>query len=255
MSAVTSDLFGDLDPVGFAIHRLGFTPDPQQALVLSSPAARGILNCTRQWGKSTVVAARAVHHAFHYPESLSLVLSPSARQSAEFLRKVKQFLRRLDIRPRGDGHNEISVLLPNAARIVGLPGNEDTIRGFSAVSLLLIDEAARVPDPLYHAVRPMLAAADRATLWLLSTPNGRQGFFYDEWINAAANWTRISVPATECPRIKPSHLAEERNTLGDLVFRQEYLCEFLDDGHYLFDDQDLAACFDPAVQPLTLEQI
>jgi hypothetical protein len=52
---------------------------------------------------------------------------------------------------------------------VGLPGTEATIRGFSAVSLLLVDEAARCSDELYLAIRPMLAVSD-GTLWLMSTP-------------------------------------------------------------------------------------
>jgi hypothetical protein len=87
------------------------------------------------------------------PESLTVVVSPSARQSAELVRKAEGFVRRLGVRPRGDGTNEISILLPNKARIVGLPGMEATTRGFSAVSLLLVDEAARVRDDLYMAIR------------------------------------------------------------------------------------------------------
>ena len=60
---------------------------------------------------------------------------------------------------RGDGDNAISLLLPNGSRIVGLPGTEATVRGFSAVSLMLIDEAARVADEMYKALRPMLAVS------------------------------------------------------------------------------------------------
>src|SRR5215467_12406076 len=102
-----------------------------------SRRGRGLLNCSRQWGKSTVSAAKALYTAWHEAGSLTLVVSPSARQSGEFLRKAEGFARRLGIRPRGDGDNEISLALPNGSRIVGLPGAEATIRGFSAVSLVL----------------------------------------------------------------------------------------------------------------------
>ena len=108
--------------------------------------------------------------------SLTLVVSPSARQSGEFVRKAEEFVRRLGIRPQGDGDNEMSLALPNGSRIVGLPGTEATVRGFSAVALLLVDEASRVSDELYLAVRPMLAVGD-GTLWLMSTPCGKRGFF------------------------------------------------------------------------------
>ena len=60
--------------------------------------------------------------------------------------------------------------------MVGLPANEATVRGFSAVSLMVVDEAARVPDDLYEAVKPMLATTDGA-LWLMSTPFGRRRIF------------------------------------------------------------------------------
>jgi hypothetical protein len=101
------------------------------------------LNCTRQWGKSTIAAAKAVHRAFTQDKSLVLVASPTDRQSAEFIRKAREMVVTLGIRPRGDGDNQTSLLFPNGSRIVGLPGMEGTVRGFSAVSLLLIDEAAR----------------------------------------------------------------------------------------------------------------
>ena len=82
------------------------------------------------------------------------------------------------------------------SRVVGLPGNEATVRGFSAVSLLLIDEASRVPDELYHALRPMLAVSDGG-LWLMRTPHGKAGFFYEEWERGGPGWERVR--ATGCP--------------------------------------------------------
>ena len=149
--------------------------------------------------------------------SVELVVSPSARQSGEFLRKAEEFVMRLGMRPKGDGENDLSVTFPNGSRIVGLPGNEATVRGFSAVALLLVDEASRVSDTLYQAIRPMLAVS-RGALWLMSTPNGPRGFFYETWMKGGADWTRVRVPATECPRIGAEHLEEERVWLGDRAF-------------------------------------
>ena len=87
--------------VEFVTGRLGFVPDPKQEVLLRGRIRRGLLNCSRQWGKSTVAAAMAVHRAYSKPESLVVVLSPTARQSAEFLRKAGGFARKLGIRPRG----------------------------------------------------------------------------------------------------------------------------------------------------------
>ena len=234
-----------VDVVAFARESLAFHPGPDQIQALDPSIRRGLLNCCRQWGKSTTIAIRAVHQALHYPESLTVIASPSGRQSAEFVRKAGGFLRLLGIAPRGDGDNSISLALPNGSRIVGLPGREATIRGFSGVSLLLIDEASRVPDDLYHAVRPMIAANAHAALWLMSTPNGRQGFFYDEWQQGGPEWTRIETPATECPRIRPEFVEEERRHLTDQKFRQEYLCEFIAADHAYFDPEAIDDAFRP----------
>ena len=68
------------------------------------------------------------------------------------------------------------------------------------MSLLLVDEVARVSDELYVAIRPMLAVSGGA-LWLMSTPFGKRGIFHDEWMRAGADWQRFRVPATECARI------------------------------------------------------
>src|SRR5437016_13539768 len=73
-------------------RELGFEPDAAQKRVLNTNSRRVLLNCTRQWGKSTTTAAKAVHHAQTTPGSLTLVVSPSARQSGEFLRKAEEFV-------------------------------------------------------------------------------------------------------------------------------------------------------------------
>lgn len=230
---------------------LGFPADSLQARVLETQSKRGVLNCTRQWGKSTVTAAKAIHQAQHEAGSLTLVVSPSARQSGEFLRKASAFAGKLGIRPKGDGDNEISLAFPNGSRIVGLPGSEATIRGFSAVALLLVDEAARVSDDLYMAIRPMLAVSG-GKLWLMSTPFGKQGFFYETWAHGGREWERIRAPATECPRIQREFLDEERAAMGDRWFRQEYLCEFEDSVSGIFSRELIDRAMTNEVKALEL---
>jgi hypothetical protein len=234
----------------FARERLGFTPDSRQAELLNQRASRGLLNCSRQWGKSTIAAVKAVHRAYFYEGSLVLVVSPGARQSGEFVRKAAAFMQELGMRPHGDGNNRMSLLFPNGSRIVGLPGGEATVRGFSAVSLLVIDEAARVRDELYRAVRPMLAVGG-GDLWMMSTPFGKRGFFYEEWMGDQP-WVRVAAPATECPRIGREFLEQERAAMGERWFRQEYLCEFMDADDSVFPEQAITRALTDEVEPLYL---
>ena len=246
-----AELRYSLDAVLFARDKLGLKADAIQAKVLGQTVRRGLLNCSRQWGKSTIAAIKAVHRACFEAGSLTVVLSPSARQSGEFLRKAAGMARKLGVRPRGDGDNEISLLFPNEARIVGLPGTESTVRGFSAVSLMVIDEAARVAEELYKAVTPMLAIGN-GDLWLMSTPFGRRGFFWQAWAHEGARWERFSVPATECPRISPEFLEEERGAMGEWWFRQEYLCEFVDVNDGVFDRDLVEAALSRELAPLAI---
>ena len=171
------DLLGLMVDVGrFATDTFGLQLDPKQAELLGTESKRVIVNCTRQWGKSTMTAVKAVHRAMFEPGSLSVAIAPSERQSGEFVRKVRDLCASAGCRTRGDGQNRASAVLDNGSRVVGLPAVERTTRGFSNASLLIVDEASRVTDQFYYACLPMLAASD-GDLWLLSTPNGRDGFF------------------------------------------------------------------------------
>lgn len=119
-----------------------------------------------------------MHRALYKPGTLVVVACDAQRQSAEFLEKVTDFLITLGIKLRTDGKNRHSIKLENRSRITALPGKfERKIRGFSALSMLIIDETAQVSDRLYLALRPMLAISG-GDLWLASTPYGKQGFFY-----------------------------------------------------------------------------
>ncbi len=231
------------DPVAFARNHLQFPLDSTQAEILAANPHRVLICCTRQWGKSTTAAIKALHHALTNPGSLTLIASRTRTQSTELLQKITAFARALSLpTPRVPGHPS-SLLLPARSRIIALPGDPASIRGLSAVSLLIIDEAAFVSDALYHALRPTLATTNGA-IWLLSTPNGPRGFFHEEH-SSANDWTRFQVTALDCPRISPEFLEEEKRKLGPAQFEQEYLCKFSAQAGSFFD----LACFHDTPRP------
>ena len=238
---LAADLARALDPARFA-RAAGFAPDPWQAAVLRSGAPRLLLNCARQSGKSTTAAALALHAALYEPGALVLLLSPSQRQSQELFRKALTLYRALGRPVPAAAENALSLELATGGRVVSLPGTEATTRGFSGVRLLVIDEAARVPGALYAAARPMLAASG-GRLVALSTPFGARGWFWEAWERGGPGWARVEVPAWRCPRIAPTFLEEERRTLGEWWFRQEYGCEFLDAETQAFRREDVERAF------------
>ncbi len=246
-ASLAGDLRMRLDPAAL-MARAGLPPDPWQRDLLRSRADRMLLMCARQTGKSTVTAAIALHECFYTSGSLVLLLSPSLRQSQEVFRKVTDFRNRLGDAVSVKDESALRVEWGNGSRIVALPGTEETIRGFSGVRLLIVDEAARVPDPLYFAVRPMLAVSGGRMI-CLTTPFGKRGFFHDEW-TGTNGWERVKITALDCPRISPAFLEEERNALGQWWFGQEYLCEYSDTTDQFFRTEDILRAFSDEVEPL-----
>ncbi|NJL26884.1 MAG: terminase [Thermoanaerobaculia bacterium] len=228
----------------------GLEPDEWQTRFLRSTGSRVLLNCSRQAGKSTMAATQAVHTAIYEPGSLVLLLSPSLRQSQELFKKAISCYHAAGNSVPTTTESALRLELENGSRIVSLPGKEETVRGFSGVKLLVVDEAARVAADLYFAVRPMLAVS-RGRLLALSTPFGTRGWWFDAW-RSEETWERYEVPATDCPRIKREFLEEERRTLGEWWFAQEYECKFLDAETQPFGREDVEGAFEEAVEAWAL---
>lgn len=218
-------------------------PDPWQYDTLTSGADRILLNCARQSGKSTVTAPLGVADIVNIPNALVLLLSPTLRQSTELFNKCLQVYHAAPELPVPLYENKLSLKLPPPynSRLLALPGKPETVRGFSAVTRLIIDEASFVGDPLYKAVRPMLAVS-RGKLALMSTPFGQRGFFHEEYTRRE-RWFYREVPATLNPRISQEFLDEERASLGPL-YEQEYECSFLTGQIGLFSLEAIQSALD-----------
>jgi hypothetical protein len=172
------------------------------------------------------------------------------RQSGELFRKILDHFNAMGRPMPVTAESALRLELANGSRIISLPGDEGTIRGFSGVAMLIIDEAARVADSLYYSVRPMLAVS-RGRLVALSTPFGKRGWFHDAW-HSSEDWERVKITADQCPRITADFLAEERRALGERWYRQEYLCSFEDVVDAVFAYEDIQAALSDDVKPLFL---
>lgn len=237
-----------LDP-GLLMVAAGMEPDPWQRDAMSSDAPRSLIMATRQGGKSSVAAARSVWEAIYRPPALVVMLSPSLRQSSELFRKALDVWRCIAELAPAEAETTLRLELANGSRIVSLPSSEGTIRGFSGVRLLVVDEAARVSDELYYAVRPMLAVSE-GRLIAMSTPFGRRGWFFDAWQLGGSAWHRTKVTAYECPRISSQFLEQEKAAMPHRWFAQEYLCEFADAEDRVFDYNLVSAAVTDDVRPL-----
>ena len=224
--------------------------DAWQQDVLLSSASRLLLNMSRQAGKSTVAATLAYHQAAYVPKSLVLLLAPTQRQAMEDLHKVMALHRTVGNTVPAEAETKMRLELANGSRIMALPGSDRSVRGYSAVSLLVVDEAARVPDDLYEGLKPMRAVS-QGRLIALSTPYGRRGWFFENW-QQGEGWERYKVTAYECPRIDRQFLEEERRSSSSWSFDQEYLCIFRETESRVFSDAEIAGLFKPGVETWNL---
>jgi hypothetical protein len=228
-----------MTPIDMA-DRLGISLDGWQRDALQSTAQRLLLNIHRQGGKSLLMALMGLHAIVSRPHSLVLTISPTERQSGLLFRRLLGFYRQLGSQPPALIENRLSLELANGSAVFALPGSEANIRGFSAVDLILADEAARIPDSLMGAVRPMLSTSN-GRLVAASTPAGCRGWWHGAWVDGGDDWRRFEVRADACPRISPEFLAAERRALPRLIYQAEYECQFTETADQVFSRADIAA--------------
>lgn len=236
-----------LDPTRL-LTAAGLDPDPWQEDLLLKPWDRALLNITRQGGKSTTVAAVALHTALYHTDALVLILAPARRQSKELLTKIWGLYRDAGRPVQVDNRSELRVRFDNGSRLIALPGTEKTVRGFSAVDLIIADEASRVPDDLYEAVRPMLAVSEGRLIGM-TTPAGKRGWFYEAW-TSDQDWYRVRQTGWDCPRLSDEFLQQEKREIGSWMFSQEYECEFVDQVGQMFRTKDIQGAFSSDIEPL-----
>lgn len=232
----------------YFVKQLGFAPDDWQMRLLSSKASRIIMACGRQVGKSTVTGLKAYRKAKLDAGSLTLLISNSYRQSCLLFDKVEEAVRADPDQSLIEKINLQELRLTNGSTVIAAPGKGETVRGFSGVDLLVIDEAAYVSDGLYSSVSPMVAASGGQVI-LLSSPAGKAGFFWNIW-DKGQDWERYRILAKECPRITQEFLDAERLMVPDHIYRREYEAEFTEGLYSLVTAEDLEAMMQNSVRPL-----
>jgi hypothetical protein len=176
------------------MRKAGLEPDPVQVTIATTPGDQLVL-AHRQRGKSRIAAAIALEDACTIPGSLDLLVSRSMRQSGELFRKVKEFYHLTHPLPlTKDTEHELE--LSNGSRIISLPASAETIVGYSSVYRLILDEAARIPDETYYAVRPMVARSGGSIL-AITSPFGKRGWFWEAWDDTQGDAQTLDLKTVE----------------------------------------------------------
>jgi len=223
MSTPLRELAHRIDPALWAREAIGVTPTPWQEIYLRAPRGASILALTaRQAGKTTTAALAMAHSAIFVPNSLSVVACPAQRQSAEAVRHVRAAVLKAGGELRVD--NTYGIELDNGARILALPGSDDSVRGLTVDGWIVADEAARLAENMIWALRPMRARRPDARFAMLSTAWSRSDPFWTAWDSDDQSFIRIKATA-DSPGMPydPKFLEDERRLLGEDAFSREYL--------------------------------
>ena len=223
---------GERTPLTLAAE-LGINLDPWQVSAVSAQEHDILLLVSRQGGKGMVASLLALDGLVNDPGSTTVVVSRAESQAKRLLRRTKRLYRQLENVSPVIAESQTNFELRNGSEIIAVPGSEETIRGIDAVHRLLIDEAALVSDELFAAVQPMTAVVN-GRIVAMSTARGKRGWFHREYASDDPEWHRAKVTAYDIPRLDHKWLERTRNKLGDFYFRQEFLCEFLDDESQVF---------------------
>ena len=259
------------------LRNCAFNPFDWQCAVLSDASTRICIDGARQGGKSTIISAAACHMAKYKPKSLTLVIAPTKAQASEDILKIRHFIASDRSYPEFVKCNTEEIETVTGSRILVIVASDYGARGYSNPDLIIFDEASRIPDEVFEAVRPMITNNLKARIFEISTPNGKQGFFYRHFSDS--HWSRYLVrapfepyetgngtalqildrescieqlrknlpPSADYGRIKfffsPRHYneQEQQEALRGMhlrKYKQEYGCEFVDADDAVFS-QDL----------------
>ena len=243
-----------------------------------------VINGARQSGKSTITSVLPAWTARFKPGSLSIIIAPTKNQASEDILKVRSCIRRDKSFPETKKMNETEIELMNGSRILVLPAT-DAARGYSGPDLVIMDEASRIDGSIFaDVVVPMFTNKEHYLFVKISTPNGKKGFFYDEFSREGSERFEVVspyLPDPNDPRLlidalpedeykakrakdgikawySPRHKnrkEQERNLvrLGRMKYLQEFCGEFVEPEDNVFSYDDINMMFSSSTKGFDFE--
>ncbi len=225
--------------------RIGFNPYPFQIRFLQDRSRRRLIVKARQIGMSQAVALEAAHKAAHVPDSTILLVSRNEKLAANLLGYCSTAIAGIrDEVPELVRQSQSELQFTNGSRILSLPANQSTGRGFAAGDAYLDEYAFQLyAEDIYNAISPALSHGGRLTV--LSSPNGRANHFFQLWAGIeGGDWSRHEIKWTECPPYDEAWYAEMRPQFTAQRWASEFDCDFTASGQAVFRDEDIRRCAD-----------
>lgn len=201
-----------------------------------------VMNFSRQSGKTTMAEILLIETMVKKKCNCAYI-SPSYSQGKKVFREITQLLNQTKLIAKKNS-TDLTIELINGSYLQFFTAQSPTaIRGNTISGLLVIDEAAYLPETtpdgqlLWSMVIQPITKAKKPKILFISTPNGKQGLFYDKYLEGLNSDT---VKTVECniytdSTISKEEIEELKATTPPLAFKQEFLCEFLDSALTVFE--------------------
>ena len=198
----------------------------------------------RQSGKSTIAEILMIEALLKKPNGSVFYISPSFAQGKKIYKEVLNLLQPTGLITRKNGTDLIIEVFNGSYLQFFSADSPVSIRGNTCKSLLVIDEAAYIPEEtpdgqnMFHMVIKPIVKAKKPPILFISTPNGKSGFFYEKYLDGLTSETVKSVKSTilDDELITPEEIEELRKVTPPKAFAQEYMVEFLDSALTAFED-------------------
>lgn len=224
-----------------------FTLDSWQKEVLEADG--NICICSgRQVGKSQIIAIKTAEFIVNNPNKTVLIISITEDQAERMLQKIMLYLHDnygSYIRMGKDKPTKHRVRLNNGAEAVTKAVGQYGLGVLGmTVDIIVPDEAAYLPEAIWESITPMLLTTG-GSLWLLSTPNAAEGYFYDAYTNPDMGFKTFHVNSEQVAESRPepqrsimlNFLERERARMTQFQYSQQYLAQFLEELGQLFPDE------------------
>lgn len=207
----------------------------------------------RQVGKSQIIAIKAGEHIANNPKKKILIISITEDQAIMMLQKIMLFMHDNHRHQIAKGKNRPTkhkIELTNGSFIITKAVGQYGLSVLGGTyDIVIPDECAYLPEAIWASVTPMLLTTG-GYLWLLSTPNSRQGYFYEAYTDTSMGFKTFHVNSEQVAEGRPepqrtwmiNYLERERTRMTELQYAQQYLAQFLEELNQMFSDDLINEC-------------
>jgi hypothetical protein len=219
-----------------------FTPHQGQLQVINgfanSPHKFGVVVTSRQWGKSLLAQNLLLYWLLGNPGQKGCWISPVYNQCRKVFNELTNAAHQIITK---QNKAELTIEFINGSTLTFLSSERpDSIRGFS-FNYVVIDESSFVSEnAVNEAILPTLSAIGKKCL-IISTPKGKNWFYnaYLRGLDEGTDYVSFRGLSTDNPYIDQNFINEQRKSLPDSIFKQEYEAQFTDSGNDVFTGVNL----------------